>query len=168
MLRKSPILLSRLILILGSILVLTVVPGCAAKPYLTPNNVYNIITVSPDGTQDILHVSLPWNTNMAVMQKLLLESSFALSDLHTFPAGKIPAEPESATLLQAIFPQSKHITFTIDQKPIEIDVYSIQIQVEGSHVGWVVINDGAPLQGISNPDLPPAFAAFRQMLNHSK
>ncbi len=150
-----------------SILVLMLVPGCATKPFLTPNNVYNIVTISPDGTRDIHQVTLPWNANTAVMQTLLLESSFVLSDLHTPTPSELAADNETTTLLQATFPQSKHMTFNIDSQSVDLDVQSIEIEVEGSHVGRVIINDGAPLQGIPDPNLPPAFTAFQQMLNQA-
>lgn len=163
MLRLNRCWLHRRALIVFLLLVLFLVPGCATKPFLTPNNIYNIIIISA-GIRDVQQVTLPWNANKAVMQNLLLESSFALSDLHTPKEIDIPADDETAVFLQAIFPQSKHITFSVDNHPVELDVRSVEIEVEGAHIGRVIINDGPPLQGIPNPNLPPAFEAFRQML----
>jgi len=57
--------------------------GCSEKPLLTQDASYVILSVSPSGMTQSELIKLPWNTNMAVMQKLLLESSFVLSDLHT-------------------------------------------------------------------------------------
>jgi hypothetical protein len=62
------------------------ISGCAGRPLLTKDNSYSIITVAPDGEAQSIPIKLSWNSNFAVMQKLLLEASFVLSDLHTKPA----------------------------------------------------------------------------------
>ena len=106
---------------------------------------------------------------MAVMQKLLLESSFVLSDLHT------PSELESSnkdplgtTSLQANYPEPKRMTFVVDDHVLTLDVQSLQIEVEGANVGQVIINQTIILQGINNPNLQPAFEALTDMLHNNK
>lgn len=152
------------LIVLNLILALFFLTGCTTKPYLTQQNTYNIITVTSSGSPLVTPVKLPWNANMAVMQKLLLESSFVLSDLHTPTPAEIPQENEPATMLQAIFPESKQMTLTVDHETLIIDVQSIEIEVEGQHIGRVMINKTWALQGIEDPNLEPAFQDFHQML----
>lgn len=67
----------------GILALLFLISGCAGRPYLTQDNSYSIIKVSPEGETQKTPIQLTWNSNAAVMQKLLLEASFVLSDLHT-------------------------------------------------------------------------------------
>jgi hypothetical protein len=111
-------------------------------------------------------IKLPWNTNMAVMQKLLLESSFVLSDLHTPNFQNPPIHgPLITTILQANYAKPKRMSFLVDRQVLNLDVQSLQIQVEGANVGQVTLNQTITLQGINNPNLQPAFEALRDMLH---
>lgn len=103
---------------------------------------------------------------MAVMQKLLLESSFVLSELHT-PNSKNPTiiGPIKTTILQANYPKPKRMSFLVDEQVLTLDVQSLQIEVEGSNVGQVTLNQTIILQGIYNPNLQPAFEDLEQMLH---
>jgi len=67
----------------GIFVLLIFVGGCAERPFLTKDNSYSILKVSPEGETQKYPIQLSWNSNVAVMQKLLLEASFVLSDLHT-------------------------------------------------------------------------------------
>lgn len=132
--------------------------GCSPKPFLTQDGTYVILTVSPSGMTQSELVELPWNTNMAVLQKFLLEASFVLSDLHTPSSSETVSEtPMEATRIQANFPQPKRMKFVVDDQVLTLDVQSIQIEVEGANVGQVIINQTIVLQGIDNPNLQPAF-----------
>ena len=143
--------------------------GCSEKPFLTQDGSYVILSVSPSGMTQSELVKLPWNTNMAIMQKLLTESSFVLSDLHT------PSESESSnkdrvdsTSLQANYPEPKRMTFVVDGHNLTLDVQSLQIEVEGPNVGLVTVNQTIVWQGIKNPNLQPAFEALTNMLHDAK
>ena len=146
--------------------------GCAEKPILTQDGSYVILSISPSGRTQSEHIKLPWNTNTAIMQKLLLESSFVISDLHTPSGLQTPSALTSAisvplktTILQANFLTPKRMSFLVDQKVLTLDVQSLQIEVEGSEVGLVTINQTIILQGINNPNLLPAFEGLRNMLH---
>lgn len=111
-------------------------------------------------------IKLPWNTNMAVMQKLLLESSFVLSDLHTPDFQNPPInDPLKATILQANYAKPKRMSFLVDRQVLTLNVQSLQIQVEGANVGQVTLNQTIILQGIDNPNLQPAFEDLQKMLH---
>ncbi|SHH88878.1 hypothetical protein [Desulfosporosinus lacus] len=140
--------------------------GCSPKPFLTQDGTYVILTVSPSGMTQSELVELPWNTNMAVLQKFLLEASFVLSDLHTPSSLETSTEtPVKATRIQANFPQPKRMKFVVDNKVLTIDVQSIQIEVEGANVGQVILNQTIILQGIENPNLHPAFQELTDALH---
>ena len=141
--------------------------GCSPKPFLTQECTYVILSISPSGMTQSEIIKLPWNTNTAVLQKFLLESSFVLSDLHTpssFETSK--EEPLKAKMIQANFPQPKRMKFVVDQNVITLDIQSIQIEVEGAHVGQVILNQTMVLQGIDNPNLQPAFKALTDVLHN--
>lgn len=110
-------------------------------------------------------IELPWNTNNAIMQNLLLECSFVLSDLHT-PSDENPSNKSAVktTLLQTNFTKPKRMSFLVDQQVLTLDVQSIQIEVEGDNVGQVTLNRTIILQGIKNPNLKPAFDEVRTMM----
>ena len=142
--------------------------GCSERPFLKQDGSYVILTISPSGTTQSELIELPWNTNMAIMQKLLLESSFVLSDLHTpTPSALKPSvnDPLGTTNLQANFPEPKRMTFNVDDHILTLDVQSLQIEVKGASVGQVTINQTIILQGINNPNLQPAFDALTEMLH---
>jgi hypothetical protein len=141
--------------------------GCSGKPFLTQDCSYDILSVSPSGDTQTEPIELPWNTNLAIMQKLLLESSFVLSDLHTPTTDlkSVKPDPLGTTSLQANFPEPKSMTFVVDDHVLTLDVQSIQIEVEGSNVGQVIINQTIVLQGINNPSLQPAYNALIEMLH---
>lgn len=112
-------------------------------------------------------IELPWNKNTAVLQKFLLESSFVLSDLHTPSSLESSKEASlNATRIQANFPQPKRMKFIVDQHVLNLDVQSIQIEVEGAHVGQVILNQTMVLQGIDNPNLQPAYQALTDVLHN--
>lgn len=67
----------------GVLSLLFLISGCTGRPFLTQDNSYSIIKVSPEGEIQKTPIQLTWNSNYAVLQKLLLEASFVLSDLHT-------------------------------------------------------------------------------------
>ena len=140
--------------------------GCSEKPFLTQDGSYVILSISPSGMTQSELIKLPWNTNMAIMQKLLLESSFVLSDLHTLstpnPSINVPLK---TTILQTNFVNPKRLSFLVDQQVLTLDVQSIQIEVEGANVGQVTLNQTITLQGINNPNLQPAFQDLRDMLH---
>lgn len=170
MFRQKISTLSLSLVVLLSILFLS---GCSEKPFLTQDGTYVILTVSPSGMTQSELIKLPWDKNMAVMQKLLNESSFVLSDLHT------PSEEETSNndqqdsannqlksiSLQANFSEPKRMTFNVDHHNLTLDVQSLQIEVEGPHVSQVTINQTIVLQGIKNPNLQPAFEALVKMLH---
>ncbi|KUO76180.1 MAG: hypothetical protein APF81_15030 [Desulfosporosinus sp. BRH_c37] len=139
--------------------------GCSEKPFLTQTGSYVLITISPSGMTQSELIELPWNTNKAIMQKLLLESSFVLSDLHTPKAlDSSISVPLKTTILQANFTEPKRMSFNVDKQILTIDVQSLQIEVEGANVGQVTLNQTITLQGINNPNLQPAFQALRDIL----
>jgi len=149
--------------------------GCAQKPILTQDGSYVILSITPSGKAQSELIKLPWNTNMAIMQKLLLESSFVLSDLHTpsnLPASSALSSsidiPLKTTILQTSFLKPKRMSFLVDQKLRSFDVQSLQIEVEGAKVGQVTLNQTIILQGINNPNLLPAFEALTHMLHDQK
>ena len=160
--RKISTLVFGLALFLSSLLL----SGCSEKPFLTPDGSYVISSISPSGMTQSELIKLPWNTNMAVMQKLLLESSFVLSELHTTNS-KTPSlnHPVKTTILQANYPEPKRMSFLVDQQVLTLDVQSLQIEVEGANVGQVTINQSITLQGIYNPNLQPAFEDLKDMLH---
>lgn len=142
--------------------------GCSSEdPYLTPDGSYVILTVSPNGMTQSEVIQLPWNTNKAIMQKLLLESSFVLSDLRT-PDSQDTAssDPTTTVSLQANYPQPKRMSFLVDKRNVTLDVQSLQIEVEGANPGLVTINRTTVLQGINNPNLQPAFEALEDALHN--
>ncbi|WP_328812777.1 hypothetical protein [Paradesulfitobacterium ferrireducens] len=145
--------------LLTSIFLLT---GCTAKPYLTKDNAYSIIFYSASGTCQVYPLKLPWNSNMAVVQNLLLESSFVLADLST--ATPLPIASDR-TVLRADFPESRPMVLTIDRQSVKMDVKSIEIEAEGSNVGLVTINSTMTLQGIANSNLGPALTELLDMLS---
>ena len=144
--------------------------GCSAKPFLTQDGTYVILSISPTGMTQSELIELPWNTNMAIMQKLLLESSFVLSDLHTplqtpsFLKTSINV-PLKTTILQANFAEPKRMSFLVDQQALTLDIQSLQIEVEGANIGQVTLNKTIKLQGINNPNLQPAFEALNVTLH---
>lgn len=140
--------------------------GCSPKPFLSQDGTYVILTVSPSGMTQSELVELPWNTNTAVLQKFLLECSFVLSDLHTPPTLETNAQPVEATRIQASFPQPKRMKFVVDQHTLTVDVQSIQIEIEGAHVGQVTLNQTLVLQGLDNPNLKPAFLELMDVLHN--
>jgi len=141
--------------------------GCSPKPFLTQDGTYVILSVSPSGETQSEVIELPWNKNMAIMQKLLLESSFVLSDLHTPSALESSRQDHTTTTsLQASFTEAKRMTFVVDRHSLTFDVQSIQIEVEGANIGQVTLNQTLILQGIDNPNLQPAFQALTNMLHN--
>lgn len=113
-------------------------------------------------------IDLPWNTNLAIMQKFLLECSFVLSNLHTPGDEELTADTQSkSTSIQATFTKPKRMKFVVDDHPVTFDVESIQIVVEGARVGQVTINQITVLQGIDNPNLQPAFKELVDMLHNT-
>lgn len=143
--------------------------GCSPKPFLTQDGSYVILSTSPSGMTQSELISLPWNTNMAIMQKFLLECSFVLSNLHS-PSdqeGSVNSQSKSTSIL-ATFPQPKRMKFIVDERVITLDVQSLQIEVEGPKVGQVTINQTTVLQGINNPNLQPAFKDLTDMLHNTK
>jgi len=139
--------------------------GCSEKPFLTETGSYVVISISPSGMTQSELIELPWNTNNAIMQNLLLECSFVLSDLHT-PSDENPSNKSAVktTLLQTNFTKPKRMSFLVDQQVLTLDVQSIQIEVEGDNVGQVTLNRTIILQGIKNPNLKPAFDEVRTMM----
>lgn len=140
--------------------------GCSERPFLKQDGSYAILSVLPSGTTQSELIELPWNSNLAIMQKLLLESSFVLSDLHTpNPLKSSNKDTLGTTSLQANFPEPKRMTFVVDDHILTLDVQSLQIEVKGASVGQVIINQTIILQGINNPNLQPAFEALTNMLH---
>lgn len=160
-------MLKRKIWMFGLCLAILFLSGCSPKPFLTQDGTYVILSVSPSGMTQSELVELPWNTNMAVLQKFLLESSFVLSDLHTPCSLETSNEaPLKATRIQANFSQPKRMKFVVDQQVLTLDVQSIQIEVEGANVGQVILNQTIILQGIDNPNLQPAFQELLNVLHN--
>ncbi|MGI6120328.1 MAG: hypothetical protein ACOYIB_07165, partial [Desulfosporosinus sp.] len=141
--------------------------GCSEKPFLTQDASYVIISISPSGMTQSEPIELPWNTNTAILQKLLLESSFVLCDLHTISAPNSSIKvPLQTSILQANYDEPKRMTFMIDREVLTLDVQSIQIQVEGANVGQVILNQTYTLQGINNPNLQPVFKDLQDTLHN--
>lgn len=148
-----------------TLIILLLIPGCSAKTGLKQDDSYSIVVISPKGESQNFPVKLSWNSNMVVMQKLLMEATFVLSDLHTSEnPPKASALPQSTVMLRASFPQSRIFTLTIDNQSRDLDLNSIEIEVEGPHQGRVILNDTLILQGIPDPSLKPAFDEFLNML----
>lgn len=143
--------------------------GCSPKPFLTQDDSYVILSTSSTGMTQSELINLPWNTNMAIMQKFLLECSFVLSDLNTLSDQELSVHTQSkSTSIQATFSPPKRMKFVVDQQIIIIDVQSIQIVVEGERVGQVTINQTTVLQGINNPNLQQAFNDLNDLLHNTK
>ena len=148
-----------------TLLLLLFIPGCSNKSGLKQEDSYSIIVISPKGQSQIFPVKLSWNSNRVVMQKLLMEATFVLSDLHTLENPDESSALSQATVwLRVSFPQSRTFNLTIDNKPRDLDLNSIEIEVEGPHQGRVILNDTLILQGIPDPSLKPAFDEFLNML----
>lgn len=140
--------------------------GCSEKPFLTQDGSYVILSISPSGMTQSELISLQWNTNMAVMQKLLLESSFVLSDLQTPKSKNVSMNgPYNTSILQANYSTPKRMSFLVDKQVLTLDVQSLQIEVEGANIGQVTLNQTIILQGINNPNLLPAFKDLKKMLH---
>lgn len=161
--------------------------GCTGRPFLTQDNSYSIHMIPSAGEEQKIPIQLSWDDNAAVMQKLLLEASFVLSDLKTelddeaktlkhgasdstndpHKSGIEPirfeTESQNTINLVANFPQVKQFNLVIDKEPIILDISSLEIEVNGKHPGRVVINQTLVLQGIYNPNLQPAYAEFIKM-----
>lgn len=191
----------------GILVLLIFVGGCAERPFLTKDNSYSILKVSPDGETQKYPIQLSWNSNVAVMQKLLLEASFVLSDLHTPTIETLNQESEEVPLkqeitkskgteaevsegtkaevsevspetmvvpkndtilLEANFLQPKKFNLLIDDKQNILDIYSIQIEVEGDNPGQVILNQAIVLQGIPDTNLKASYEEFTKMLNKQK
>lgn len=162
-------LFKRKISILGLVLVVFLcslfLSGCAEKPILMQDDSYVILSIAPSGRTQSELIKLPWNSNMAIMQDLLIESSFVISNLQT-PSAVSPSmtRPIKTTILKANFDQPRCMSFIIDKKAMILDIQSLQIEVEGAKVGQVTLNQTIILQGIYNPNLLPAFEALRSMM----
>lgn len=163
------------------LLLLLFVSGCTGRPYLTKENSYSIYINTPEGETQKIPIQLSWNTNVAVMQKLLLEASFVLSDLQTQSAPvkesqdelskasqDETAAKENTIILEANFPKPKSFDLTIDNQSIVMEVSSLQIEVDGPHPGRVILNQEILLQGIPNPNLKPAYNEFMAMIQHKE
>lgn len=143
--------------------------GCSDKPFLTQDASYVILSIYPSGITQFELIELPWNTNKAVMQQLLLECSFVLSELHTPTGSTVPQDiPCKTTILQAHYAEPKQMSFLVDKQVLTIDVQSLQIEVEGANVGQVTLNETLTLHGINNPNLQPAFESLKEMLDDNK
>ena len=144
--------------------------GCSDKPFLTQDASYIIQTIYPSGMTQSELIELPWNTNKAILQQFLLESSFVLSELHTTPTDSIATEdsPLKTTILQANYPEPKQMSFLVDKQVLTVDVQSLQIEVEGANIGQVTLNQTLTLRGINNPNLQPTFEDLKEMLHESQ
>lgn len=65
------------------LVLLFLLSGCTERPFLTKDGLYSFVTLSTEGEFQKKPIQLTWNSNLAVMQQLLLEASFVLGDLHT-------------------------------------------------------------------------------------
>ncbi|CAA7601175.1 Prokaryotic membrane lipoprotein lipid attachment site profile [Acididesulfobacillus acetoxydans] len=139
-----------------------ILSGCANLPFLSAESTYSILTVAADGTSQTSPIKLPWNANTAVLHKLLLEASFTISDLHS-DATSTDSKTASVYLM-SVFPHSKSMNLNIDGVTVAMDVRSIQVEVQGPDVGRVILNKSWALQGISDPNLTPAYLDFLKML----
>lgn len=148
-----------------SLLLLLLIPGCTSKPGLTQDDNYSIVVISPKGQTQNIPVRLKWNSNMVVMQKLLMEATFVLSDLQTTENPQDEsALANSTVMLKAQFPQSRVFDLNIDKYVQELKLDSIAIEVEGPNQGRVILNETITLQGIPDSNLKPAFDEFMNML----
>ncbi len=138
--------------------------GCSTKPYLTGDNSYIIHTIKTTGEIEKLPIVIPWNFNIAIMRNLLMESSFVLSDLRTPEADELIEPSQDTILLESIFPESRAMTLVIDQQVVVMNINSIQIEVGGSHIGRIILNQTLIFKGINNPNLQPAFEDFVKIL----
>jgi hypothetical protein len=140
--------------------------GCSQEPYLTTNGSYEILSVSSSGTTEVEPIELPWDTNMAIMKKFLMETSFVLSDLHTPSEAELSNQNTGATTsLLANFSEAKRMTFWVDNHNLTLDVQTLQIVVDGGNIGQVTINKTIVLQGINDPNLQTDFEALNNMLH---
>lgn len=150
------------------LLLLLLIPGCTSKPGLTQDDNYSIDVISPKGPAQNIPVRLKWNSNRVVVQKLLMETTFILSDLQT--TENPPDESvltTSTVMLRAQFPQSRVFNLNIDNHVQELNLNSIEIEVEGPHQSRVILNETVILQGIPDSNLKPAFDEFMTMLSTS-
>lgn len=171
------------------LILLLLVPGCKSKSGLTQDDNYTISIVSPQGQTQSIPVQLGWNSNMVVVQKFLMEATFTLSDLHTLKTPSQESEPpanpteiaskpleadkldqnkgpaKSTVTVKAIFPESRVFYLTINDRNEELTLNSIEIEIDGSQPGRVILNDHQILQGIPDPNLKPSFDEFLKMLN---
>jgi hypothetical protein len=140
--------------------------GCSDKPFLTQDASYVIQTIYPSGMTQSQLIELPWNTNKAIMQQFLLESSFVLSELHSTSSDSAATQdtPFKTTILKANYPEPKQMSFLVDKQVLTIDIRSLEIEVEGANVGQVTLNQTLTLHGINNPNLQPAFEDLKKML----
>lgn len=140
--------------------------GCSEKPLLTKDGSYVILSISRSGMTQSEPIKLPLNSNTSIMQKLLVESSFVLSDLRTPSALNSSVDfPVTTTILQTTYAEPKRMSFLVDKQILTLDVQSLQIEVEGANVGQVTFNQTITLQGIHNPNLQPAYEALRDLLH---
>lgn len=172
-------LLVKIILLLSiSLLPSIFLLGCSSQPILTQDNSYTIEVSTPPNAAKSFTVSLPWNVNQAIMQKLLLESSFVLSDLHTIDSSPSTDSDNSADSsgnnstpsyssiiqLKTEFPKTEQFTLLIDGQSKTMSIKTIKIEVLGPNIGLVTLNDTETFQGINDPNLTPAFLDFFKML----
>ncbi|AHF06721.1 hypothetical protein DESME_06350 [Desulfitobacterium metallireducens DSM 15288] len=150
------------------LLLLLFISGCASKPGLTQDDNYSIVVISPKGQVQNIPVQLKWNSNKVVVQNLLMETTFILSDLRTSenPPNE-SALANSTVLLKAQFPQSRVFNLNIDGRVQDFNLDSIEIEVEGPHQGRVILNETQTLQGIPDSNLKPTFDEFMNMLRTS-
>ncbi|MDA8227680.1 MAG: hypothetical protein M0T74_08245 [Desulfitobacterium hafniense] len=151
----------------GLLFVVFLLSGCSSKPYLTPNNEYQVIKTLPNGSIDTIPIHLPWNSNSGLLNKLLLEASFVLSDLHTLDPEKIKPSSIQTIVLRVDFQEAKRMNLRVNDKELSMDVVSIQIEVDGNNIGRVIINQTSMLQGIVNPNLKPAYLELMKTYEQS-
>lgn len=159
------------------LIVLLIIPGCKSKSGLTQDDNYSITVISRHGEIQSSPVQLSWNSNMVVVQKFLMEATFTLSDLHTMEnrsnksnkSNDINGESEitnmGTILIKAQFPESRVFNLTIDDQSRELTLDSIEIEIDGSQPGRVILNDALTLQGIPDPNLKPSFDELVKMLH---
>lgn len=158
--------------------------GCAERPFLSKESHYQIVVITSEEEINTWPIEMTWNSNLAVLQQLLLEASFVLGDLQTLsqdedvvsPDSKsiISSEPEpliekeyhnyQAVLLEALFTEAKPFDLVIDQQKETIELTSVQIEIQGEHPGLVILNHELKYQGIINPNLELAFRDYLGML----
>lgn len=154
------------------LLLLLLIPGCKSKSGLTQDDNYSITLISPKGQVQSFPVQLSWNSNMVVVQKFLMEATFTLSDLHTIKNTSANAKvsevsellSDKTVLIRAQFPESRVFNLTIDEEVHDLLLDSIEIEVDGSHPGRVILNDTLIFQGIPDTNLKPSFDEFLKML----